>query len=85
MKPYRKAGDKAVELGLRITTDVSIAPDNRMIAIAQSPSCPRMEAPKKPPMLATELIKAMPPAAAIPERNTLGSVQKTGNILIIPA
>ena len=27
----------------------------------------------------------MPPAAAAPDKNTLGSVQKTGNMLIIPA
>ncbi|MCC6508883.1 MAG: hypothetical protein IT423_07235, partial [Pirellulaceae bacterium] len=36
-------------------------------------------------MLATELISAMPPAAATPDKNTLGKVQKTGSMLIIPA
>ena len=73
-----------VEAVLRITKDVSKEPANRMIAIDHSPRSPRMEAPKKPPMLATELMSAMPPAAATPERNTLGSVQKTGSILIMP-
>ena len=73
-----------VEAVLGITKDVNNEPANRMSAIDQSPISPSMEAPKKPPILATELMSAMPPAAATPERNTLGRVQKTGSMLIIP-
>src|SRR5216683_4037137 len=40
--------------------------------------------PTKPPTLPTELIRAMPPAAATPLRNDVGTVQKTGSMLMIP-
>ncbi len=45
---------------------------------------PMILGPSKPPRLATELIRAMPPAATGPARNAEGSVQKVGNIDFMP-
>ena len=46
---------------------------------------PMISGPNRPPRLATELIKAMPPAAAAPVRNSGGSVQNVGNMHFAPA
>ena len=40
--------------------------------------------PTKPPMLPTELIRAIPPAAAVPLRNPVGMLQKGPSVLQIP-
>ena len=40
--------------------------------------------PKKPARLPTELITAMPAAAAAPDRNAVGSVQNTGSTANTP-
>ena len=53
--------------------------------MAGSPYSPRMLGPSSPPRLPTELIRAMPPAAAAPLRNAVGSAQKIGSMLIMPA
>src|SRR5579875_3765597 len=43
-----------------------------------------MVGPNMPPRLATELIRAMPPAAAGPLRKVGGSVQNVGNMHFVP-
>src|SRR4029079_4988598 len=40
--------------------------------------------PSMPPRLATELMRAIPPAAAVPLRNEDGRVQNVGSMLFIP-
>ena len=49
------------------------------------PKRPTIDGAMIPPMLATELISAIPAAAATPPRKSGGSAQKTGNTAIIPA
>src|SRR5262249_44992080 len=45
---------------------------------------PIMVGPNRPPRLATELMRAIPPAAAVPLRKEEGSVQKVGSMLFMP-
>src|SRR5262245_58996512 len=47
-------------------------------------TCPMILGPSMPPRLATELIRAIPPAAAAPVRNTGGIVQNVGNMHFMP-
>ena len=47
-------------------------------------SHPIIEGPKKPPAVPTALMKASPPAAAMPVRNRVGITQKTDRAALMP-
>ncbi len=60
--PERDYFGAAGNVVFRMVAAASMEPESSIAAIDQSPNCPRIEAPKKPPMFATELINAIPPA-----------------------